>query len=1286
MASSNLSPDIKILAQHAYDAPQSRSATPSPIQRYIVQLKADPIATYRGDVAGYQATASQSGDKLLLNSPSVTQYQSVLKQERSDFAQALTQSISGSKIEREFSILFHGVSIATQGVSLAEIAALPNVKAVYPQQNYYLNTDASLDLIGASEAWQQVGDRDSAGAGIKVAVIDSGIRPEHPMFEDAGFNAPGDLPGDDYCATTDPEFCNNKLIVARHSNPTFSLASGEYRSPLGYDGHGTHVAGTAVGNTVSVQFMDNSLTLSGVAPGAYLMAYKALYTDSLGAVTGTTDMLMEALEYAVADGADVINNSWGGSAGSSPSSSPYQDMFAAAEAAGVVIVTAAGNDGSSGKTIGCPGCIEPGITVGNTTHSRTFGNAFSLGDLSAIPMIEGTAPVPLDTNIQAPVISSTAIDVSNAEGCVAFPADSLAGAIALIPRGTCTFEEKNNFAAAAGAVATLIYNNVPGEPLIMAIEMATTPALMISQSNGEAILAQLEAGQTVGTMEAAITPIVDAALADHVAPSSSRGPNGDPNVLKPDLAAPGTSILSAMSVDDPYSPGQEYDLLTGTSMASPHVAGAAALLVQQHPQWSAVEIKTALTSSSQRDGLLKEDGFTPADAFDVGAGRLDLSAASQATLTFNHASYANAACSGSCRFHVNATNRGTQAQSWQVGGDIEGAKVLVSPSEITLDAGESAEIIVHIAPDQANLNAWQFGQLNFNGITQAHLPLAVYPDAASSSVPLRIWQDEDGIAPNEQDNFHVQFNNRDFDNEFTVTVNIPDELSLLPSSARSLVANGSEKTLEEDLENGELRWQGTLEQAALRLESRASLALSSIATAENQLACSATCDEVSFTLTVPEFEFNGERYSELIISDNGFIVAGSTGNLNGAYNNQDFPSEKAPNNILAPLWSDFDLLGTLENDTGHGSLHVQLVALDSEQDNYLVVEWSQAQLFEDLSGNTYSFQILLGINDAIGEIHFNYLDIPVMPANVSIGAEDATALLGVSYHFNGAGSAVNSGDTLSFSASTVEGTVLLDMVLQANDINLARSIETTTQASQAITIPVITQGSDELVLWLTASASDGTTETPAAAAIPVNNLAVAGLEIITEPTLGRAEIIDENSILYTPQPGYNGSVQIEYRLLDSEQNGLGQAFITVLVESTNGAPTASAPSGATEVNAGSNLVLTLVGSDPDGDTLAWTVTQLSGPATTFEVNGDQLTITAPSVSSNETIVFRATASDGEFDSNSVEFSLTVIATDDGGSNGDNGGGDGDSGSGGGLGWGALLLALFAVRQRCWATR
>ncbi|MGB6137730.1 MAG: S8 family serine peptidase, partial [Shewanella sp.] len=288
-------------------------------QRYIVELESPAIATYQGGISTYNATAiKDKNSKLDVQSAPAQDYASFLATEQAAFSKALSKVASNAKVERQFKTLFNGVTIVGQGLTVEQIMAIPGVISVYPETMYDISMDASHEIINSQAMWNAVEGMENAGKGMRVAIIDSGIRPENPMFSGEGFEAPTDMmPTDDYCSTVDSSFCNDKLIVARWSQPTFEVCADEYMSPLGLGGHGTHVAGTAVGNKVDITYEDVDVTLSGVAPAAYLMAYKALYSkaDCTGG-SGSNIMLMEALEHAVNDGADVINNSWGGGAGS----------------------------------------------------------------------------------------------------------------------------------------------------------------------------------------------------------------------------------------------------------------------------------------------------------------------------------------------------------------------------------------------------------------------------------------------------------------------------------------------------------------------------------------------------------------------------------------------------------------------------------------------------------------------------------------------------------------------------------------------------------------------------------------------------------------------------------------------------------------------------------------------------------------------------------------------------------------------------------------------------------
>ncbi|MBY0417302.1 MAG: S8 family serine peptidase, partial [Pararheinheimera sp.] len=558
---------------------------------FIVQLENAPLAQVAGAAP---SAASAKGNKLDITSAAAVKHSATLAAERQTFAQTLSKKLPDAQVERHYDTVFNGVVVTSEADIYEELAALPGVARVFREEMYYEQMDTSLSLIKAKQVWEQLGGSMNAGKGVKVAVIDGGIRPENPLFRDDGFTAPESRPTDDYCATTQPDFCNNKLIAARFSTPTMVTIPQEYMSPLGQGGHGTHVAGTVTGMPTTIFFNGSGNTkdgveiteassaedkkgftqveVSGVAPGAYLMAYKALFqvtrvTNGVTSVTGSGSnvMLLEALDWAVKDGADVINNSWGGGAGGDPAASPYLAAFAAAETAGVVVVTAAGNDGPGAQTIGCPSCIESGLSVASTTHGRYFANKVTAG-AGGFLAIAGSAFADtikdLKADVSAPVVLASAVAPTNALGCVAFPADTFKGKIAVISRGTCAFSDKANNAAAAGAVALIVIQNNDGEPTVMSTPGITIPAVMISKADG----AKLVADETV-TIAIQADKVMSAQFTDIMSDFSSRGPNGNNNVLKPDIAAPGSNILSATS-PDAFADKRTFQLNSGTSMAS----------------------------------------------------------------------------------------------------------------------------------------------------------------------------------------------------------------------------------------------------------------------------------------------------------------------------------------------------------------------------------------------------------------------------------------------------------------------------------------------------------------------------------------------------------------------------------------------------------------------------------------------------------------------------------------------------------------------------------------------
>ncbi|NKF49254.1 S8 family serine peptidase [Shewanella sp. WXL01] len=1100
---------------------------------------------------------------------------------------------------------------------------------------------------------------------MRVAVIDGGIRPENPMFGDEGFEAPtGDLPTDDYCATVDATFCNNKLIVARWSQPTFPVCADEYMSPLGFGGHGTHVAGTAVGNRVDITYRGNDVTIAGVAPAAYLMSYKALYTNTAcERGSGSNIMLMEALEHAANDGADVINNSWGGGAGADPASSPYKSMFEAAEAAGIVVVSAAGNDGNGAKTIGCPACIESGISVANSTHGRFFANSFNAGgdDLLAIP---GSDTV-IDMDVSAPIIAARNLDAENFEGCEPFATDSFKDGIALISRGACAFSTKAENAMNAGAKALVVYNSNPGAPIIMSMPGVTFPSVMISNADGLAVEASLgESEEAItGVVGSEVKRIVDTLLADTINASSSRGPNGNENILKPDLAAPGTNILSAYSPDDGGA-GLDYAAISGTSMASPHVAGAAALLAQMHPDWSANDIKTALTSTSKLDGILDDDAQTPASPFATGAGRMDLDAAAKAVLTFDKPSVASDSCVGMCTFTRTVYNKSEEATSWSLSAKSDAAGITVMPSTLDLEPGASAEITVMVDSTFSTYGEWIFGNIMLTSASHqdAHLPLAVLAQESSDSSLISTFTPDTDITT--EDSFEVVsvLNNTRFENTVTFTAKLPEGTELTSADDVTVaVTNGVQNGFSVNESTGTLTWVGNLELPEM-------VAQKGTGSYPNILGlglgytppCADGCDETSFTFNLPAFKYNGQEYTQLTMSDNGLVIPGG-GTTSGTYANKELPDSGNPNNIVAPFWADFDLSDGTAGDTGGGTVSIDIVG--TATDSWVVVEWNDAQLWNDPSGDQYSFSVWFKTGET-EEVTFNYFKVPNMPSNVTIGAENIGGTIGTTFHYNGNGDTVAPDDFVSIGSSSA-GQVQLSYMAKGTTFALLDSDNVTVEEDSEVELNVRENDKDmEQKVARTQVTADGIT---AKAQRLIDVLAsgdVTNVAIVDQPANGTATLSSEGVLKYVPNADFFGKDMLTYTAEDAAGTKSEPTTVYLTVTNVNDAPTVS----VADKNAVAALPVTLSasGSDADNDDLTYTWTQTSGSSVSFTNGGSSISFTAPAEVGK--LTFTVTANDGTVSSAEATATVDVEAQyDEGGSS---------------LGWlTALLLPVAALRRR-----
>lgn len=1205
----------------------------------IIELEHQPVATYRGGIDGYAATAPRAGmsPSEIVSSAAAVSYQQFLQNKQAAFVSQLSNVLPGVSFVQGFQGLTNSVVVEApnSAKARAEIARMPGVKRVFQNERFFAQMDASNSLINSQAAWDMVGSRAEAGKGVRVAVIDSGILPNHPMFAGNGFSAPDSLLGNDYCATTEPEFCNNKLIVARSFPPadTASLHPQETVTPHDLSGHGTHVAGTSSGNLVSTTHEGVALSFSGVAPGSYVMAYKALFVGPDGRASGFSNQLAAALEAAFFDGADVINNSWGGGAGTHPSASPYPPIFEALESLNVVVVTSAGNSGPGDKTIGCPACAESGLAVANTQTGRTFGAPFRASGFEVNAAI-GSGDFSLDEPISGPWIPVSEALTEESEGdvlaCSDFGDETLFdGHIVMVQRGECAFTEKATHIQNAGAIGMVVYNNAAGA-FGMAMEDTTLPSIAIPQSAGEAMIGAWSQGDTAIMNPA--QQIINATNVDIMAASSSRGPNGDASFLKPDVAAPGTNILSA------YPTATGYGAISGTSMASPHVAGAAALLRQLRPELDAYQIKSVLMTSSNPNVRMQnaQDLATP---FAMGAGRLDIEAALGTAIAFDTASIASTACAPTCSFDRTITNLMGETTEWTFSYVPYNSHTMVhfDNEDVMIDANGTAEINIEIDTTYAP-EGWQFGHIvatdRAGHYATAIVPFAVHAVKSDNSQLVSTSVTSGPVQAGESVTIESRVNGEDIDGAVEITVELPDNVLLIADSINADEVNASRSSLTVAADQRSFTWVGEmLDGTAATDLSAANLpsnlngrSLTEILTgAPQSFGCSEGCDDERLTLTVSGvggFNYNGVNYDQIQISPNGFLNAGDQSH-NGSFQPQTMPDSTPPNNVLAPLWADFALGGDLG-----GEIYFAAVTIGGDQ--WLMVEWNEIRYCEGWTAATgcipsddeYTFA--LWSNLTTGEQYFNYIDIPsTLPSEARIGFEDAAGTVG----FNYTGS-ISSGDVRQVSLTPADSFVNLTYQGTAGLMGVAPALTAEGTPNVAVSIPVGEgfTAADERALGHVTVANDGV-EYSAFVPVSVEAGESFSAEVVGQASSGVASI-SNGELTFTGAAGRGGDFTFTYRLVDNAGRFTMPGEVTVTIE--NSAPVAAASASATAASAGDTVNLSAAGSsDPDGDPITYSWRQVSGP--TAEMNNTSsstASFIAPKSGSASTLVFEVTVSDG----------------------------------------------------------
>jgi minor extracellular serine protease Vpr len=676
----------------------------------IVVLKGDPISTYA-------KTKPAQGKKIDFNSASVKAYRAQLNTLRNQFRKWLAAAAPKATINGKFDIALNAVSLTLNGATLDSIRTCPLVKDAQYETYYYPTVEnPDLGLIHAIQAWQAGGGPANAGTEVKVAIIDSGIDIRHPCFSDAGYPAKQRL--------GDRRFTNNKVIAAKvFSNRAVSLG---YTAEAIND-HGTHVAGIVgcdFNTPASVSGVTIPFGISGVAPRVLLGNYNVFPAQVPGA---RNEDILSALEAAYEDGFDVANMSLGGRNRSGRLGA--QDVLTVAvdnlDQADMVVAVAAGNSGPGFDTVESPGSAARALTAGASSVPHYLATPVTVNGQVRGALIGDFAP--LTNDIVAPL--AVVANASNGLGmaCSVLPAGSLAGKIALISRGSCTFSTKARDARDAGAIAVLIVNNAAGDPILIGgdgtPDQPALPVLMLTEADGLALLTADGATATIsGALGYFQTP-----NADFMADFSSQGPTEVDFRVKPDVVAPGEHVLSSIPVS--FCGGQPcFAFFDGTSMAAPHLAGSAAILRWLYPNWTAAQIRSAIVNTADKAVLKQASGALETNLNITGAGRENLLAAINAVVTLDPVSVSFGAVpsgsgqSAASTVSLKNVSAGSMTISISIPTGDSSVSYFVSPSSLTLAAGQTgqANIIMSAAKGSAPGNHQTLLSLSANGSEVAH--------------------------------------------------------------------------------------------------------------------------------------------------------------------------------------------------------------------------------------------------------------------------------------------------------------------------------------------------------------------------------------------------------------------------------------------------------------------------------------------------------------------------------------------------------------------------------------
>ncbi|MBT2605970.1 S8 family serine peptidase [Bacillus sp. ISL-53] len=566
--------------------------------KVIVEFEQAPakIEVMKQAAKGKKLSSADANEKVEKAHKDFKQHVQSLKSQKN----VTNYKVEDVKITREYKNAINGVAMTLPGVAVKDLLQSGVVKRIF--KDYEVKVEPPVKTKEAIEpkmadSIPQIGvdklhAENITGKGIKVGVLDTGIDYNHPDLKEAYKGGYDFVDNDaDPMETTYEDWIN----AGKPEEPGYVY----------YTNHGSHVAGT-----IAAQKKNNvDYAVKGVAPEVDLYAYRVL--GPWGG--GYTEGILAGIDKAIEDGMDVINMSLG-----AQTNDPLYATSVAVNNAmlsGLVTVVAAGNAGPNEKTLGSPGTAALGISVGASDASMsipTFNGSASAEKFENMQLLGKDFSDRLE-ELQGKSLPFVFAGLGKASD---FAGKDVSGKIALIQRGEIAFDEKIKNAKNAGAKSVIVYNNVDGQiPAYLGEAVGLIPSFRLSKADGERLKGMGEGSFTFETLNNTKTE------GDHLADFSSRGPVNGNYDIKPDVVAPGVSIFSTTPefINDPQDGinyGNAYVRMSGTSMATPHVAGAAALILQENPEYTPFDVKAALMNTSND---LKGNN----SVYEVGAGRID---------------------------------------------------------------------------------------------------------------------------------------------------------------------------------------------------------------------------------------------------------------------------------------------------------------------------------------------------------------------------------------------------------------------------------------------------------------------------------------------------------------------------------------------------------------------------------------------------------------------------------------------------------------------------------------